>query len=211
MTDQEWESICFLVEEWWPPSPAEGEFDEHRRRSWRLALDGFEADAIAQAIKALLIAGGKWRPRVAEVIGQLRKDPSKPTFEEAYQLIYGSRGVLRAQPIVSIFPSESDRARAYAQAAKDRVAGMHPLVAAFVSRYGVDRLRNLEVDHLDYGDLKRRELREAWERHCEALDGRNIAALAAGRRGEIGRLDPLAALGGGPAPEPAQIAGGSEA
>jgi hypothetical protein len=194
MTDQEWESICFLVEEWWPPSPAEGEFDEHRRGAWRLALDGFEADVIARAVKALLIAGGKWRPRVAEVVAQIRKDPSKPTFEEAYRLIYGPRGVLRARAASGAYPDPASMARAKDAAARDRASGLHPLVALFLDRFDMDRLRMLEVDHPDYGELKRKELREAWDRHCEAFEGREVAALAA-RRGEIGRFDPLGALG----------------
>jgi len=33
------------------------------------------------------------------------------------------------------------------------------------------------------------------ERHVEAFDGREVAALASGRPDELKRLDPLAALG----------------
>jgi len=199
MTTDEWESICFLIEEWWPPSPAEGEFDDARRRAWRLALDGFAADAIAAALRALLARGGKWRPRPSEVIAEIRKDPSKPTFEEAYRLIFGRGGALKARPPRGqTYANEAAMIGAHDDAAQARAWELHPLVGSFVERYGVRRLATLEIDHPEYGELKRRELREAWDRHCEAMDGRDVAALAAGRRrGELAAFDPLAAIKAG--------------
>lgn len=142
----------------------------------------------------------RFPPSAAELLGLARHDPSTPTFVEAYRLIYGTRGVLRARPRETSWPDEGERGRAYRQAAYDRAAEMHPLVASFVVRYGVNRLRMLEVDHPDYGDLKRKDLEAAWMAHCEAMDGRDLAAIAQPPRSGEGlrQFDPLAALGAKP-------------
>jgi hypothetical protein len=141
----------------------------------------------------------RFPPSAAELLGLARHDPSKPTFVEAYRLIYGVGGILRARPfLTSSWDDDGDRRRAYDQAAREHAATMHPLVASFVDRYGIDRLRLLEVDHPDYGDIKRRDLEAAWDAHVEAMDGRDLAAIAAPRRGEGLRkvdYDPLSALG----------------
>lgn len=147
----------------------------------------------------------KFPPSAPELLGLARHDPSKPTFVEALRLIYGVGGILRARPAETSFADEGERGRAYEQAAYKRAAEMHPLIASFVGRYGLDRLRALELDHPDYGDLKRRDLEAAWNAHVEAMDGRDLAALVLHPRGEgLHRHDPLAALGAKPPalPEP---------
>jgi hypothetical protein len=69
------------------------------------------------------------------------------------------------------------------------------MVRAFVLRQGIERLRHLPLDDPDWGFKRRDELHKAWAAHVEAFDGREVAALASGGRGELERLDPLAALG----------------
>ena len=188
ITPDEWASLCLLIEEGWP-----GEFGDAAEKAWRVLLDDYDADRVLRAVKALVARGGKFRPSVAEVVAEIRHDPSRPTFEEAYRLIYGRGGVLRARlpyagPIV-----DADARRG--EAMRARMSEIHPLVAAFVDRFGLGRLRALAVDDPDYGELRRKELREAWDRHVEAVDGREIAQFASGRRDGLQAFDPLAVLG----------------
>jgi hypothetical protein len=84
--------------------------------------------------------------------------------------------------------------QARSHSAVGRAYALHPLLGDFVERYGVHRLRMLPVDDPDYGELRRRELREAWNRHREATEERDVAALASRRRGELRRFDPLRSL-----------------
>ena len=141
-----------------------------------LEARGVTADAALVAIRSCS-ADQKFPPSAPELAGMARRDPSRPTFDEAYVGIYGPGGILgykRAGVVVS------------------------PWVTAFVDWYGIDRLRRLEVDHDEYGDLKRAELRRSFEQFLEATDGREVAQIAQrSQRGGLGRLDPLAALDGG--------------
>lgn len=183
----EWAGICLLIEEGWP-----GEFGDAAEKAWRVLLDDYDAVQVLRAVKLLVTRGGKFRPSVAEVVAEINYDPSKPTFEEVYRLIFGRGGVLRARvsyagPIV-----DADQKREKAMRA--RMTEIHPLVASFIDRYGLSRLRTLELDDPDYGELRRKELREAWDRHVDAMDGREAAALVAGRRDGLRGLDPLAVL-----------------
>ncbi len=76
---------------------------------------------------------------------------------------------------------------------KRRGVTVHPLVEEFAKRERLDRLRELEVEG-DRGHLIRNDLKQSYEQFLEANEHREVAAIAAGRRGELGRLDPLAAL-----------------
>lgn len=169
MTRAEWRLIAGLVDEWWP-----GKFERNSADAWFVALENREAQSVLDALKMLLARGGVHRPSLGEVVGQLRAEPSRPTFDEAYRLIYGPGGVLGF---------------------KRKAKVGNPWVLAFVERFGVDRLRLLEVDSEDYGEVNRRALRQSWEQFVEAMEGRDIAALTLGkRRGGMAHLDPLAAL-----------------
>lgn len=172
----EWDTLCLLIEEGWP-----GEFTDAAAKAWRVFLDDYDAGQVLAAVKILVARGGRFRPSVAEVAAQIRQDPSAPTFEEAYALIYSPKGILWGR--------SNGAAKEFAQ------RGVHPLVGSFAVRYGIERLRMLEVDHETYGSVKRKELRDAWDRHLEASEGRDLAALMAPREKSLGRLDPLAALG----------------
>lgn len=123
-------------------------------------------------------------PAAPVLVGLARKDPSRPTFDEAYQQLYGPGGVFgfhRTGVTIS------------------------PWVEAFVADYGRDRLRMLEVDHDEYGGAKRRELRQSYEQFLEASEGRELAAIAQGHRGGgLSKFDLLSALPGH-APEPTPV------
>lgn len=203
-----WDAFCGLIDEGWP-----GTFDEKAARSWRVLLDGVEPGQAVAAMRRLLFTGQRFRPSASELLGELRRDPGAPTFEEAYRLIFAPGGVLAARPGNGgpvTYSSEADRRALLNQAATDRAAELHPLVAGFVARQTPARLRALEVDDPDYGELRRKELRDSWDRHVEAFTGRETAALAAGTgRTGLRQLDPLASLGltpDRPAIEPARSA-----
>lgn len=161
-TVEEWDRFAILVEEGWP-----GEFSDAASLAWRAMLDDVEPQAAVRTLKELLLRGSRFRPSLSEFLAAVRFDPSMPTFEEAYSLIYRA---LRDEP------ARTD----------------NRLVAAFIMRFGEQRLRMLPVDDPTWGEKHRRDLREAWERHVDAWDGRERAAVAAG--GEPRQLDPLASL-----------------
>ena len=180
MTDEQWDAIALLLDKgfkWREP------FGGAQLTAYRLLLDGYDEEQIAGALRTLVARGQVFGPTPGELVEVMRHDPSRPTFTEAYRLIYGRGGLLWTRGV--------------------RIDDVHPLLQSFVGRYGLDRLRLLEVDHDDYGDLKRRELESQWDAHCEAMEGRDVAALALSRsdRGSLGRLDPLAALGIGQQPQ----------
>ncbi len=191
ITADEWETLCLLIEEGWP-----GEFTDATSSAWRVLLDDFDSTQVLGAVKTLVASGGTFRPSVAEIVAAIRHDPSAPTFEEMLRLVFGPDGIMRARPSVTTFPDGGAMARAYHEARKARAGEVHPLVGAFALRYGLDRLAGLELDHAEYGDLKRKELRASWDQHVKVMDGRDVAALVSGRRAEgLRAFDPLATLG----------------
>lgn len=132
------------------------------------------------ALLAIRTSDGALPPSAGQLAKLTRRDPDEPTFEEAFAQIYGPGGVFgfrRAGVTVST------------------------LVLAFVESYGRGRLRHLDVDHEDYGHIRRRELQAAWEQFLRAMEERDAAAVAAiaagGRRGRLGRFDPRGALPAG--------------
>ena len=148
--------------------------------SWgREAIAAYVAELQARgldpdgAIATLRSCEDRFPPSAGEIAAAARRDPSQPTFDEMLVLL--RRAMKAANP---------------AQRLADR-----RIVAAFVERQGWGRLRNLPLDDPDWGEKTRRELREAWDRHVEAFDGREAAALASGDRDGLQRLDPLASLG----------------
>lgn len=198
-----WDDFAGLLTSAWP-----GEFTADQRAAYRVLLDDVEPQAVVGALKRLLHAGQRFRPSVAEILAAVRDDPSRPSFEEAYAAIYGSRGILAARREPGAYADLGAMRRAESEAAKARAADFHPLIAGFVLRYGIDRLRTLELHDPQWGDAKRKELHDAWDRHVEAFEGREVAALAAGTgaRG-LRQLDPLKALGLEPPATPLLPAG----
>lgn len=190
-TVDEWDTFTGLLEEWWP-----GEFDDQAGRSWRLALDAVEPRVAVAAVKRLLHEGRRFRPSVSEVLAAARTDPGRPTFDEALALV---RHCLRARPARDGGPvrygSPAERDAQVEQAVLGRAETVHPLVRGFIVRQGVHRLRMLRLSDPEHGELRRRELEQAWQAHVEAFEGRETAALAAGDgAGGLHRLDPLASI-----------------
>src|SRR4051794_30179253 len=110
--DDTWDAFCGLIDEAWP-----GDFDDHAQASWRVLLGELPpADAI-DALKRLLFEGHKFRPAVSEFLACVRRDPSQPTFDEMFKLVFGPGGVIRTPVPAQIYPDQAaldaarDRAR----------------------------------------------------------------------------------------------------
>lgn len=170
-TTGEWDAFVSLLEGWWP-----GEFSEEAADAWRLALDDVDPEVAITGLKALLYEGRRFRPSASELLAALRRDPATPTFDEAFQLIFGRNGFTAAH----VFHRPEPKC--------------HPLVASFVARQGIGRLAELKVDDPAHGELVRKDLKAAWVAHCETLEGRQVAVLASGGRTGLRQLDPLAAI-----------------
>jgi hypothetical protein len=209
-TEAQWATLFDLLDNGWP-----GELEPKQADAYRVLLDRSDPARVWEAVNALAHAGDhhRFRPTPVEILGAVRRDPGRPTFEEAFQSIFGPRGVLRARPMVRRYLDEAERKRMHDEAALTRAATLHPLIGGFVARQGLDRLRHMPVDAPGTtdgpgeGHWARKELREAWDRHVDASDGRELAVLASGGRLGLRQLDPLAALGGRPTSAPALPAG----
>lgn len=214
MTADPWLRLFNLLDNGWP-----GSLDPQDAKALRVLLDGIGFDRIEQGIKRLLHQGATFRPSAAEILAAARHDPTRPTLEEAIVLI---RSALRARPPKPwTWPDEGARQRAIHEARRAALTDSHPLVASFADRMGLDRIDALLADvtpgedrhgrRTDPATWARKELRDAWDRHITATEGREIAALAAGTGHEgVRRLDPLTALGlNPPAPAVAALARGT--
>lgn len=169
-TDRQWDVFCSLIDEGW-----HGTFSDETADAWRILLDGIEPEAAVRGLRVLLHEGRPHRPSASEVLAAARRDPSRPTFDEAYRLMFGPGGCV-------LGPNGGHVA-------------VHPLVSAFVLRQGHDRLRQLPLDDPDYGHLTRRDLRQAWDAHVVAFEGREVAVAALGQGGgDLRQLDPLTVL-----------------
>ncbi len=195
----DWTLFCDLLDKGWPGDLSPGAAD-----AYEALLGGVPIDHIIDGLRRLLHAGAKFRPSAAEILAEARRDPSAPTFDEALFLIfgeprlndtgimvYGAESVLAARAEPGHWTAD-DRRVAKDAAATERAASMHPLVASFVQRMTLGRLRRLDLAN----EWHVKELREAWDNFIDANDGREVKALAAGtgKRG-LAKMDPLAALG----------------
>ena len=152
-TDEQWDAFCALVQASWT-----GEFNDADRQAWRILLDDVEPQQAIVALKRLLYSGRKFypRPAVADLMAELRQEPDRPTFAEAYPLVYKAAAAQRISPATP------------------------PLIAAFVERQGIRRLGQLPLDDPQWGEKHRRDLEAQWDEHVETWDGRQIARLASG-------------------------------
>ena len=172
---EEWEPVGRVLLASWPSQVA----------SWGREIMGAYLNELRergvtpeQAIIALRSSDERFPPAVGEIAAAARVDPSTPTFEEAWAIIYRrlSKG-------------------GTAKAILEDLGQHHPSVRAFVDRQGVERLRVLRVDDPDHGELRLKEMRAAWDRFRESSEDREIAAIAAGAPiGHLRRLDPLSVL-----------------
>jgi hypothetical protein len=199
----EWDSLCLLIEEAWPYP-----FDDTTAKAWRVLLDDYDASQVLAAVKACVARGMSERPPVSALVAEIRCDPDKPTFAQALTSIYGRDGVLRARAQVRKARWEAgERDRLNDEAAWKRTAELHPLVGAFVRAQGLQRLRSLDLDDPQWGSARRKLLAAEWEELVDVAETRDVAALVAGRRGELGKLDPLRVLPAGPQLEVVETAG----
>jgi hypothetical protein len=65
-----------------------------------------------------------------------------------------------------------------------------------VSTVGRSWLAEAPVDDPDEGKWARKAIVEAWARFLDASEGREVAEVARGRRGSLGRPDFVDAIGG---------------
>lgn len=194
MTLEEWQQLAALLENGW-----RGGFDDERSAAYFVFLGRYDAVDVERALHVLVRDGKPFIPAVAEIVQAIEQDPSVPSWPEAYRMIFGPRGVLCARAPRGTAPGE--RRRFEEQAAIDRAAGLHPLLAPFVAAEGVQRLRMLPVDDPDWGGLERRRLGERWTEFLSRVEGRRRQGLAieaasvwslSGPR----RLDPAALVAG---------------
>lgn len=190
-TSDEWDTFVHLLASAW-----HGHLDDETAAAWRLLLDGLALEEAVATLRRLLADGRPHRPSVSEFLAAARADPGRPTFAEAYQLIFGPRGILRARPAGrQAFADAGEQRRAETEAAVARAAELHPLVGGFVRSQGLPLLRRLPIDDPEWGHKHRGDLERAWGAFVAAHDGREVAALAAGTGREgLRQLDPLAGL-----------------
>jgi len=179
----QWDAIGLLLENGWP-----GEFDDAAQGAYTALLTGYDPEHVLIALRVLVRKGGTFRPSVSEIAAIIDGDPGRPTWGEAYRLLFGARGFLTVRP---------------ERAAIERAEAKHPLLAAFIRMEGFDRLSMLPVNG-DHGELVRRDLERAWNSLGERADQRRASGMAldeVARPRQIGprRPDFHAALPEGPA------------
>jgi hypothetical protein len=168
----QWDAIGLLLDQGWP-----GEFPPEAQGAYRVLLEGFDPEQILAAIRVLVRRGGRFRPSASELAGELQSDPGRPTWGEAFRLLFASRGLLTVRPEAFAIERAEER---------------HPLLAAFIRQEGYDRLRTLAVHDPDWGERTRRELEQAWKSLGERADHRLASGMALDevgrpRRGELAR------------------------
>lgn len=178
-TQEQWEPFVSILRHGFV---AKDRLTEAEENVYAVLLDKVDPAGAVQALTEMVLAGRALRPKPGEIVAAMRADPSTPTFEEMFALLFSQRGALAARGI------EGTRAR---------LVGMHPLVVAFAERHGIQRLKELPVHDPDTGHWRCDELKEWWTDHLEASAQRDTAALAGGSTGsgDLARFDPLAALG----------------
>jgi hypothetical protein len=148
-----------------------------------------------QAVAAIRASDEKWPPSAGQ-LAAMRTAPALTPDDVLAALYAGPRCVVRARPPFTGGPIY-DVERGRDVAARERAVEIDPLLGAFVTRH-LSWLRSVEVDHPVHGELNRKEVRRAWADFLLASEGRDVAALTAGRGpGQLTRMDPLALLGGG--------------
>jgi hypothetical protein len=138
-----------------------------------LEARGLTADAALVAVRSCP-ADQKFEPSAPELAGLARQDPSRPTAEECLTQLYGPGGVFGF---------------------KRSGVTISPWVQAFVTTVGRSWLAEAPVDDPDEGKWARKAIVEAWGRFLEASEGREVAEVARGRRGELGKPDLVGAVG----------------
>ena len=158
MSAPEWDTIALLLENGWP-----GDFDDAAQGAYRALLAGYDPEQILIGLRVLVRRGGTFRPSVSEIAAVIDGDPGRPTWSEAYRLLFGTRGLLSIRP---------------ERRAIERADERHPLLAAFIRMEGYDRLKMLPVSGEDRGEFVRRDLERSWNSLCERADQRRASGMA---------------------------------
>lgn len=162
-----------------------------------LQARGLSAEQVIRAI-GTWPAGTDFPPSAPNLAAAALRDPSEPTFDEML-LLLGRAFRAGRRPLTQDFDTEAQMIGARQELVRAAARAMHPSVASFVVRCSdlgrlEDELAELNGDG-EYAGARRRDMQERWERHCGAIEGREVAALASGGRRGLRQLDPLAALG----------------
>jgi hypothetical protein len=194
----DWQPVATALVGSWPSQVA----------SWgRDALAAYLAELEArevtpeQALIAIRSCPGeqKFPPSAPELAALARQDPSLPTFTEALILV---RQALKAwnRPLLGDYANEADMLKARDRNVELVAGSVHPRVASFIGSFRLSELQRIVMDLSDdrFGMARRRDLERAWTAHCAAHDGREVAAIASGRRGELAAFDPLRTFVGPP-------------
>lgn len=218
ISDSDWDVLCALLHEGWP-----GDFDDETATVWRMMLADFDADQVGRGVTAHMARGGSFRPSVSELVGEIRRDPGKPTFAQVVEAIFGPDGVL--SPMTSRARVRRARIAACQLGCDDgwsvdeatntatpcecrgvsepvtdeirlvRADERHRLIGGFVRDQGLARLRRLDLEHPKHGEARRKLLGDAWEEFLDREETREVHQLAGGRRrGELVRFDPAALI-----------------
>jgi hypothetical protein len=144
-----------------------------------------------QAIVVFRSSDERFPPSAAEAASAARRDVGRPTWDEAYILI---RRAMRQHTPNGRYDSERQILAARHQRMQDWLAGVNSFVAGFTAQQTFSRLTQLPLDDPEWGEKTKRDLERAYDRYRETSDSREVALIASGHPGELGRLDPLAAL-----------------
>lgn len=160
-----------------------GELDKAGEGAMRQHIGRVSFDEAHEAIAVLVARGQVFMPVAAEMVGALTRDPSRPTFEEAFAVLY-------ERP-------RSPLKKSTTKAAVAKAMEHHPLIARFVQVLGRDYLARLEVFDVEWGGAKRQQLLKAWNDMVAATGERDVTALVESTRdgGRTRRLDPMKAIG----------------
>lgn len=159
----DWDDVGRALLGSWPSQVASWGREAIAAYVHELGSRGLSPDCVLKALRSI---ESKFPPSVGEVVASVRFDSAQPTFDEAFELIFGRGGVIRARdPQV-------------------RLRELPRTVQSYVWRQGLERLGRLPLNDPQWGEKHRRDLREAWDRHIDVLERREIALIAMGHRTE---------------------------
>ncbi len=190
-SEDEWLTFTLLID-----TAFAGSVNETNAKAWHTLLQPYRPAECVAALQRLVAKGQKFC-KAADLVGEINADPSRPSFGEMVQMVYGHpHGALHA-PVGNEWSTDAQRRALANQAAQWLADELHPLVGAFVASMTVQRLREINLDDPDYGQARRAQLKAEWGDFCQRATHREAHALAAGRERREGlrRHDPLAALG----------------
>jgi hypothetical protein len=179
MSDESWDSLAVVIEEWW-----KGEFSESESLAWRAGLAYFDPGAVLTALRSLLLKGEPFHPSLGEVIAELSHDPKRPEFEDMVVEIYERpEGVVRQRTSIrKAFWEPGERDTVNRLARLDALLDVHPAVAEFYRAQGDEHMLSSDPFDQEYGPQRRHRLRAEWDAFMERWDAGERRAIASGER-----------------------------